>query len=170
MAGSVNKVILIGNLGADPEIRRTQSGTPVANLRIATSESWRDKNSGERRERTEWHRVVIFNEGLCRIVEQYLRKGSKVYLEGSLQTRKWQDNQGQDKYTTEVVLQGFGSNLTMLDSRSGGQGNYQSNDFAGGGQNEPQWGQMPDNRQNDFKSDAGGQPSFEKELDDEIPF
>src|SRR5437016_8704667 len=119
MAGSVNKVILVGNLGADPEIRRTQDGRPVANLRVATSDSWRDKATGERRERTEWHRVVIFNEGLCRIAEQYLKKGAKVYLEGQLQTRKWQDPQGQDKYTTEVVLQGFNCVLTMLD-RAGG--------------------------------------------------
>ena len=122
MAGSVNKVILIGNLGADPEIRRTQDGRPIANLRIATSESWRDKNTGERKEKTEWHRVVIFNEGLCKIAEQYLKKGSKVYLEGALQTRKWQDKDGQDKYSTEVVLQGFNSSLTMLDGRGGGGG------------------------------------------------
>src|SRR3989440_9846026 len=127
MAGSVNKVILVGNLGADPEIRRTQDGRPVANLRVATSESWRDKASGERRERTEWHRVVIFNEGLCRIAEQYLKKGAKVYLEGQLQTRKWQDQQGQDRYSTEVVLQGFNSQLTMLD-RSGGGGDFASED------------------------------------------
>lgn len=112
---SVNKVILIGNLGADPEIRRTQDGRPIANLRIATSESWRDKATGERKEKTEWHRVVVFNEGLCRIAEQYLKKGSKVYIEGQLQTRKWQDQSGQDKYSTEVVLQGFNSQLTMLD-------------------------------------------------------
>ena len=172
MAGSINKVILVGNLGADPEVRHMQDNRPVVNLSVATTDSWKDKASGERREKTEWHRVVIFNEGLCRVAEQYLRKGSKVYLEGSLQTRKWQDNQGQDKYTTEVVLQGFGSNLTMLDSRNGGQGNYQSNDFAAGGasQNEPQWGQMPDNRGNDFSQGGNSQNSFEKELDDEIPF
>ena len=115
MSASVNKVILIGNLGADPEIRRTQDGRPIANLRIATSESWRDKATGERKEKTEWHRVVVFNEGLCRIAEQYLKKGSKVYIEGQLQTRKWQDQSGQDKYSTEVVLQGFSSQLTMLD-------------------------------------------------------
>jgi single-strand DNA-binding protein len=120
MAGSVNKVILIGNLGADPEIRRTQDGRPIANLRVATSESWRDKTTGERREKTEWHRVVIFNEGLCKIVEHYLKKGSKVYLEGALQTRKWQDKEGQDRYSTEVVLQGFNSQLTMLDTKGGG--------------------------------------------------
>ena len=120
MAGSVNKVILIGNLGKDPEIRRTQDGRPIANLSVATSESWRDKTTGERKEKTEWHRVVIFNEGLCKIAEQYLKKGSKVYLEGSLQTRKWTDKDGHDKYSTEVVLQGFNSQLTMLDTRGGG--------------------------------------------------
>ncbi|MDX1222738.1 single-stranded DNA-binding protein [Sinorhizobium medicae] len=119
MAGSVNKVILIGNVGADPEIRRTQSGTPIASLRIATSETWRDKNSGERKEKTEWHTVVVFNEGLCKVVEQYVKKGSKVYIEGSLQTRKWQDQSGNDRYSTEVVLQGFGATLTMLDAPSG---------------------------------------------------
>src|ERR1700683_5453905 len=121
MAGSVNKVILIGNLGADPEIRRTQDGRPVANLRLATSESWKDKNTGERKEKTEWHRVVIFNENLCRIAEQYLKKGSKVFIEGALQTRKWQDQSGQDRYSTEVVLQGFRGEMTLLD-RSGGAG------------------------------------------------
>src|SRR5215468_3985039 len=122
MAGSVNKVILVGNLGKDPEIRRTQDGRPIANLSVATSESWRDKATGERKEKTEWHRVVIFNEGLCKIAEQYLKKGAKVYLEGQLQTRKWTDQSGTEKYTTEVVLQGFNSNLTMLDSRGGGGG------------------------------------------------
>ncbi len=121
MAGSVNKVILIGNLGADPEIRRTQDGRPIANLRLATSESWKDKTTGERREKTEWHRVVIFNENLCRIAEQYLKKGSKVFIEGALQTRKWQDQSGQDRYSTEVVLQGFRGELTLLD-RAGGAG------------------------------------------------
>ncbi|MEC8768320.1 MAG: single-stranded DNA-binding protein [Pseudomonadota bacterium] len=125
MAGSINKVILVGNLGADPEIRQTKDGRPIANLSVATGESWKDKNTGERREKTEWHRVVIFNEGLAKIAEQYLRKGSKVYLEGQLQTRKWQDQNGQDKFTTEVVLQGYNGNLTMLDSRQGG------GDFAG---------------------------------------
>ena len=120
MAGSVNKVILVGNLGKDPEIRRTQDGRPIANLRVATTESWRDKTSGERREKTEWHSVVIFNEGLCRVAEQYLKKGAKVYIEGQLQTRKWQGQDGQDRYSTEVVLQGFNSQLTMLDSRGGG--------------------------------------------------
>ena len=136
MAGSVNKVILIGNLGADPEIRRTQDGRPIANLRIATSESWRDKATGERKEKTEWHRVVIFNEGLCKIVEQYVKKGSKVYIEGALQTRKWQDKDGQDRYSTEVVLQGFNSSLTMLDGRGGGAGSGASDpgdDFGSSG-------------------------------------
>lgn len=120
MAGSLNKVMLIGNLGADPEIRHTQDGRPIANLRMATTESWRDRNTGERREKTEWHRVVIFSEGLCKIVEQYLKKGSRIYIEGQLQTRKWQDQSGQDRYSTEVVLQGFGGTLTMLDGRGGG--------------------------------------------------
>src|SRR5881409_4015030 len=132
MAGSVNKVILVGNLGKDPEIRRTQDGRPVANLSVATSDTWRDKTTGERREKTEWHRVVIFNEGLCRIAEQYLKKGSKVYLEGSLQTRKWQDQSGQEKYTTEVVLQGFNSALTMLDKAGGGGGDFGSDDAGSG--------------------------------------
>ena len=121
MAGSVNKVILVGNLGKDPEIRRTQDGRPIANLSIATSETWRDKATGERKEKTEWHRVVIFNEGLCKVAEQYLKKGAKVYIEGALQTRKWTDQSGVEKYSTEVVLQGFNSNLTMLDGRSGGR-------------------------------------------------
>src|SRR3972149_6986211 len=117
MAGSINKVILIGNLGAAPEVRHTQDGRPIVNLRVATSDSWRDKATGERREKTEWHRVVIFNEGLARIAEQYLRKGSKVYLEGALQTRKWQDQSGNERYSTEVVLQRFNAQLTMLDGK-----------------------------------------------------
>ena len=150
MAGSVNKVILVGNLGADPEIRQTKDGKPIANLRIATSESWKDRNTGERRERTEWHRVVIFNEGLTRVVEQYVKKGSKVYIEGQLQTRKWQDQNGNDRYSTEVVLQGFNSTLQMLDSRGGG---------GGGGDYGSSSGSIDDR--------SGGQ-SFE--LDDDIPF
>lgn len=135
MAGSVNKVILIGNLGADPEVRTFQNGGKVANLRIATSETWKDKNTGERREKTEWHTVAIFQEGLVRIAEQYLKKGSKVYIEGKLQTRKWQDQSGQDRYSTEVVLNGYDGTLTMLDSRSegGGAGNYGSGGASGGG-------------------------------------
>src|SRR5215213_2318097 len=122
MAGSVNKVILVGNLGKDPEVRRMQDGRPVVNLSVATSETWRDKNSGEKREKTEWHRVVIFSEPLCRFAEQYLKKGAKVYLEGQLQTRKWQDKDGQDKYTTEVVLQNFNSQLTSLERAGSGSG------------------------------------------------
>jgi single-strand DNA-binding protein len=122
----------VGNLGADPEVRRMQDGRPVVNLRIATSETWRDRSSGERRERTEWHRVVIFNEGLAKVAENYLRKGSKVYIEGQIQTRKWQDQSGQDRYSTEVVLQGFNSTLTMLDGR--GEGGGQSMGGGGGGQ------------------------------------
>src|SRR5882762_11454427 len=141
MAGSVNKVILVGNLGKDPEIRRTKDGRPIANLSVATSESWRDKASGERKEKTEWHRVVIFNEGLCNVAEQYLKKGAKVYIEGQLQTRKWQDQNGVDKYSTEIVLQGFNSTLTMLDGRGegggaseGGRGGARGgSDFGGGG-------------------------------------
>ena len=131
MAGSVNKVILVGNLGKDPEIRRTNDGRPIANLSVATSESWRDKNTGERKEKTEWHRVVIFNEGLCKIAEQYLKKGSKVYLEGQLQTRKYTDKDGNEKYSTEVVLQGFNATLTMLDGRGGGAGGSFSDDSGG---------------------------------------
>lgn len=157
MAGSVNKVILIGNLGADPEIRRTQDGRPIANLRIATSESWRDKNTGERRERTEWHRVVIFNEGLCKVVEQYVKKGSKVYIEGQLQTRKWQDQSGQDRYSTEVVLQGFGCSLTMLTSarRDGAETRGMDADRAAGVTQ---------------KSDGGAPAADQNGFDDEIPF
>jgi single-strand DNA-binding protein len=125
MAGSVNKVILVGNLGADPDVRSTKDGRPVVNLSIATSENWRDKNSGERKEKTEWHRVVMFSEGLCRIAEQYLKKGSKVYIEGQLQTRKWQDDNGNDRYSTEVVLQNYGGVMTMLDTRNSGGGDFQ---------------------------------------------
>jgi len=167
MAGSINKVILVGNLGRDPEIRRTQDGRPIANLRIATSETWRDKNSGERREKTEWHSVVIFNEGLCKVAEQYLRKGSKVYIEGQLQTRKWQDQQGQDRYSTEVVLQGFNGNLTMLDGRSGAGA-------GAAGMNEPgqsDYGAGSSDR-GARNGSGGGQDggNFDKGLDDEIPF
>ena len=164
MAGSVNKVILIGNLGRDPEVRRTQDGRPIVNLSVATSESWRDKATGERREKTEWHRVVIFNEALCRVAEQYLKKGSKVYLEGSLQTRKWQDQSGQDKYTTEVVLQGFNAQLTMLD-RAGGGG-----EFGGGGDDSGgDFGSSgPSTREKKpAMAAAGGKRG---DMDDEIPF
>lgn len=176
MAGSVNKVILVGNLGKDPEIRRTQDGRPIANLRIATSETWRDKTTGERREKTEWHSVVIFNENLCKIAEQYLKKGAKVFIEGQLQTRKWQDQSGQERYSTEVVLQGFNGNLTMLDGRTGaggmqesGQSDYggDSGGFGGGGSySEPKRGGSRGGAPGGSK--GGG--SFDKQLDDEIPF
>ncbi|TXM70373.1 single-stranded DNA-binding protein [Methylobacterium sp. WL12] len=132
MAGSVNKVILVGNLGRDPETRRLGSGDPVVNLRLATSESWKDKASGERKEKTEWHSVVIYNENLARVAEQYLRKGSKVYIEGQLQTRKWTDNSGVEKYTTEVVLQRFRGEMTILDGRGGGGGEMGADDEGGG--------------------------------------
>src|ERR1700712_3112446 len=131
MAGSVNKVILVGNLGKDPEVRRLQNGNPVVNLSVATSENWRDKATGERKEKTEWHRVVIFSEGLAKVAEQYLKKGAKVYIEGALQTRKWTDQAGVEKYSTEVVLQGFNSTLTMLDGRSGGGGGSFGSDDSG---------------------------------------
>jgi single-strand DNA-binding protein len=165
MAGSVNKVILIGNLGADPEVRRTQDGRPIVNLRVATSDTWRDKATGERRERTEWHRVVIFSEGLAKIAEQYLKKGSKVYLEGSLQTRKWQDQSGQDKYSTEVVLQGFNAVLTMLDRAGGGaEPSYDAGngDFGASGP-------APRERKPAMAGAAGG-GSRGGDMDDEIPF
>lgn len=172
MAGSINKVILVGNLGADPEMRSTQDGRPICNLSIATSDTWKDKNTGERRERTEWHRVVIFNEGLCRIAEQYLRKGAKVYLEGQIQTRKWEDKSGQERYSTEVVLQGFNSQLTMLDSRSGGGGgmsdSQQSGYRSGGGNGGQNYNAPSQDPMGGGAPSAGG--SFEKELDDEIPF
>src|SRR5215813_6838604 len=140
MAGSVNKVILVGNLGADPEVRRLGSGDPVVNLRIATSETWRDKNSGERKEKTEWHSVVIFNDNLAKVAEQYLKKGMKVYLEGALQTRKWQDQTGNDRYSTEVVLQKFRGELQMLDSRGEGAGGSRSFDNQGRGQIADEYG------------------------------
>ncbi|HCL66700.1 MAG TPA: single-stranded DNA-binding protein [Rhizobium sp.] len=168
MAGSVNKVILIGNLGADPEIRRTQDGRPIANLRIATSESWRDRNTGERKEKTEWHTVVIFNEGLCKVAEQYLKKGSTVYIEGQLQTRKWQDQSGQDRYSTEVVLQGFNSNLTMLGGRGeGGGASRGGSDFGG-----DDYGAPAPQRGGQQRGGASAPPSggFSRDLDDDIPF
>ena len=162
MAGSVNKVILIGNLGADPEIKRTQDGRPIANLRIATSETWRDKNTGERKEKTEWHRVVIFNEQLCKIAEQYLKKGAKVYIEGALQTRKWTDQSGVEKYSTEVVLQNFNSTLTMLDTRGGGGGGAESSDDFGAQSAAP--ARKPAMA---GASTGGGRRG---DMDDEIPF
>ena len=173
MAGSVNKVILVGNVGKDPEIRRTQDGRPIANLRIATSESWRDKNSGEKKEKTEWHSVVIFNENLCKVVEQYVKKGAKLYIEGQLQTRKWQDQSGQDRYSTEVVLQGFNGSLTMLDGRSsgspGGMAEDGQADYGSGGSGGGYGGGEP--RSAPARSSSGGATkSFDKKLDDEIPF
>ena len=176
MAGSVNKVILVGNVGKDPEIRRTQDGRPIANLSLATTESWRDKNTGERKDKTEWHRVVIFNENLCKVVEQYVKKGAKLYVEGQLQTRKWTDQSGAEKYSTEVVLQGFNGSLTMLDGRQGapggamqegGQSDYSAADngfgggSSGGGFSEPKRA---------AKSGGGSKGGFDKQLDDEIPF
>ena len=171
MAGSVNKVILVGNLGADPEIRRTQDGKPIANLRVATSESWRDRNSGERKERTEWHRVVIFSEGLCKVAEQYLRKGSKVYIEGQLQTRKWTDQSGQERFSTEVVLQGFNATLTMLDGRGeggGGQGGGFGGGQSGGGGYDDYDSRPSSSGGGGRSSGAGG--GFSQDLDDDIPF
>lgn len=157
MAGSINKVILVGNLGAEPEVRATQDGREICNLRVATSESWKDRNTGERREKTEWHRVVIFNENLVRVAKEYLHKGSKIYVEGQLQTRKWTNKEGQEQYSTEVVLQGFNGNLTMLDGKGSGEGRA-----SGGG---------------DYGASSFGQTSapqraraVEAELDDEIPF
>jgi single-strand DNA-binding protein len=166
MARGINKVILVGNLGRDPEIRRTQDGRPIANLRLATTETWRDKATGERREKTEWHTVVIFNEGLCRVAEQYLKKGAKVYVEGQLQTRKWQGQDGQDRYSTEVVLQNFNGQLTMLDGRSGaGAGaGMQEDDQAG-------YAPSPSNGNGGAKrGGSSGSKNFDKPVDDEIPF
>ena len=170
MAGSVNKVILVGNLGRDPEIRRTQDGRPIANLNVATSETWRDKNTGERREKTEWHRVVIFNDGLCRVAEQYLRKGSKVYIEGQLQTRKWQDQSGQDRYSTEVVLQGFGGTLTMLDGRDGAGAGSGMSDGGGSGYDSGPRDGGGYGGETSSRGGGGGGSSYDKPLDDEIPF
>ncbi len=166
MGGYVNKVILVGNLGADPEIRRTQDGRPIAHLRLATTENWRDKTTGERRERTEWHRVVIFNENLAKVAEQYLKKGAKVYVEGQLQTRKWQDQQGQDRYSTEVVLQGFSSQLTMLD-RVGGSGGSAGGDFSSddSGSNFGSFGSRSPARQ-PAMAGAGAR----EDMNDEVPF
>ena len=199
MAGSVNKVILIGNVGKDPEIRRTQDGRPIANLTLATSESWRDKNSGEKKEKTEWHRVVVFNEGLCKVVEQYVKKGAKLYIEGQLQTRKWQNKEGQDQYSTEIVLQGFGGTLTMLDGRSGGGGMAESgqSDYgseggygggggsgsgsgggrggSGGGSSGGSGGAYGSKGGSGTSGGGsggskGGAKPFDKQIDDEIPF
>jgi single-strand DNA-binding protein len=165
MAGSLNKVMLIGNLGADPEIRSFQNGGKVANLRIATSESWKDRNTGERQERTEWHSVAIFSEGLVGVVERYLRKGSKVYIEGQLQTRKWQDQSGNDRYSTEVVIRGFNGTLLMLDSAGGGSG-------GGGGGQRGGWGDSDSGGNYGGGGSGGNAPAggFGDDLDDDIPF
>ena len=165
MAGSVNKVIILGNLGVDPEVRSFPNGGKVCNLRIATSENWKDKNTGERREKTEWHSVAIFSEPLVRIAEQYLKKGSKVYIEGQLETRKWQDQSGQDRYTTEIVLRPYTSTLTMLDSRgdSSSQGGYI------GGSNESNYSSGPNDALSNTGNDTSS-PSAAQDFDDEIPF
>jgi single-strand DNA-binding protein len=188
MAGSVNKVILVGNLGADPEIRKLSSGDPVVSMRIATSETWRDRNTSERKERTEWHNVVIFNDNLAKVAEQYLKKGMKVYVEGQLQTRKWQDQQGQERYSTEVVLQNFNGTLTMLDGRAGGGmggmqesgadygADYGSGGAGGGGASGGGFGGGGGESGGRRTGPSGGgskAPSkggFDKKIDDEIPF
>ncbi len=191
MAGSVNKVILVGNLGADPEVKSFQNGGKVCNLRIATSETWKDRNSGERKERTEWHTVAIFSEGLVGVAERFLRKGSKVYIEGQLRTRKWQDQSGNDRYSTEVVLQGLGSVLTMLDGAPGGGGG-QGGGFGGGrsssGGGGNDWsggssgygggdyddagfgGGAAGGGRSSGGGNRGGSPNFDNDLDDEVPF
>lgn len=156
MAGSVNKVILVGNVGQDPEVRQFQNGGQVCNFSLATSESWKDKNTGERRDKTEWHRIAVFNEGLIRVIQSYVKKGSKLYIEGQLETRKWQDQNGMDKYTTEVVLRGFGSTLTMLDSRSEGMGGGRQMGY--------------DQGQNGARKMEGPAEDFSQDFDDEIPF
>lgn len=162
MSGSLNRVQLIGNLGADPEIRRTQDGRPIANMRIATSETWRDRNTGEKREKTEWHSVVIFNEALCKVVEQYIKKGSKVFIEGMLQTRKWQDRDGQDRYSTEIVLQGFNASLVMLDSKRG-------SGYQAGGNGPEDYGYDRDRAAgNSTRQSSSG--NLSREMDDEVPF
>ncbi|MGV1685013.1 single-stranded DNA-binding protein [Sphingopyxis sp. NJF-3] len=179
MAGSVNKVILIGNLGADPEIKSFQNGGKIANIRIATSENWKDRMTGERKERTEWHNVVINGEGLVGVVERYLKKGSKVYIEGSLRTRKWQDRDGNDRYTTEVVIAGMGGNLTMLDGAPGGGGSRGSGDsWNQGGGSGGGWDQgggsggSPGGGWNQGGGGSGGgsRPPFDDDLDDDVPF
>lgn len=160
MAGSVNKVILVGNVGKDPEVRQFQNGGQVCSFSIATSENWKDKNTGERREKTEWHRISVFSEGLIRVVQSYVKKGSKLYIEGQLETRKWQDQNGQDRYSTEVVLRGFGATLTMLDSRNGGDGGgYAQESVAYGNQGQGGPRQMD-----------GPAQDFSQDFDDEIPF
>ncbi|MBC7579096.1 single-stranded DNA-binding protein [Tardiphaga sp.] len=173
MAGSVNKVILVGNLGKDPEVRRMQNGNPVVNLTIATSDTWRDKATGERKEKTEWHRVVIFNEGLAKVAEQYLKKGAKVYIEGALQTRKWTDPQGVEKYSTEVVLQGFNSTMTMLDGKGGGGAGAGGGDSYGGDMGGDFGASSPSSappRRVAASAPAGGGGGRGSDMDDDIPF
>ena len=181
MAGSVNKVILIGNLGADPEIKSFQNGGKIANIRIATSEQWKDRMTGERKERTEWHNVVINGDGLVGVVERYLKKGSKVYIEGSLRTRKWQDRDGNDRYTTEVVIAGMGGSLTMLDGApgGGGGGSRGGGDWGGGSGGGDSWGQGGGSsgggsgggwNQGGGGGSGGGRPPFDDDLDDDVPF
>jgi single-strand DNA-binding protein len=160
MAGSVNKVILVGNLGKDPEVRRTQDGKPIVNFSVATSENWRDKATGERKEKTEWHRVVVFNENIAKVAEQYLKKGSTVYIEGQLQTRKWTDKDGVEKYSTEVVLQNFNGVLTMIGGRPGGGGA----DTGSGGDDFGQSSPM------DRPRGSASKQSFSRDIDDEVPF
>ena len=169
MAGSVNKVILIGNLGKDPEVRRMQNGNPVVNLTIATSDTWRDKATGERKEKTEWHRVVIFSEGLAKVAEQYLKKGAKVYIEGALQTRKWTDPQGVEKYSTEIVLQGFNSTLTMLDGRAGGGAGAGGGDSYGG-DNGGDFGSSSPSQPRRVAASAPAGGGRGSDMDDDIPF
>ncbi|MDX8356788.1 single-stranded DNA-binding protein [Sphingopyxis terrae] len=181
MAGSVNKVILIGNLGADPEIKSFQNGGKIANIRIATSEQWKDRMTGERKERTEWHNVVINGDGLVGVVERYLKKGSKVYIEGSLRTRKWQDRDGNDRYTTEVVVAGMGGTLTMLDGAPGGGGggsrggdSWSQGGGSGGGWDQggaaPGGGSGGGWNQGGGGGSGGGRPPFDDDLDDDVPF
>jgi single-strand DNA-binding protein len=178
MAGSVNKVIIVGNLGRDPEVRSFQNGGKVVNLRIATSETWRDKSSGERKERTEWHSVAIFNENIAKVAEQYLKKGSKVYVEGQLETRKWQDQSGQDRYTTEVVIRPYRGELTLLDGRDGGGGGAGGGDYGGGGYDDYQGGGASGGGGGGYQGGGGarsggggGAPAGGRsDMDDEIPF
>lgn len=164
MSGSVNRATLIGHLGADPEIRRTQDDRPIASMRVATSETWRDKNSGERREKTEWHSIVIFNEALCKVAETYLKKGAKVFIEGQLKTRKWQDHQGQDRYSTEIVLQGFDGKLVMLDRANSG--------YQAGGNGAGDYGYDGDRAAGTSSRSTASSPSqnFSRDMDDDIPF
>jgi single-strand DNA-binding protein len=170
MAGSVNKVILVGNLGADPEVRSFQNGGRVCNIRVATSESWKDRNTGERQERTEWHNVAIFSEGLVGVAERFLRKGSKIYVEGQLRTRKWQDQSGQDRYTTEVVLQGPGAVLTMLDGAQGSGGGSGSRGSGGGGWSEGGGGRSGGDNWGGGSKGGSSRPDLAEDLDDDIPF